>query len=139
MVKYKVQNIDLPESTIEQIEALLYHVAEEFSINDRLKKVGYRSFLACAILFHVKILETDKKDNYSDLELRLLLDTFDKFMRRDVHTRSVVDNIRQRDQQGRPFTLLATNPHPNARQGIDHSANKKLPGLSDDGLMLSPV
>lgn len=35
----------------------------------------------------MKILESDKKDDYSDLEFRLLLDTFIKFMRRDIHTR----------------------------------------------------
>ena len=43
--------------------------------------------MACVILFHVKILESDNKDDYSDLEFRLLLDTFKKFMRRDIHTR----------------------------------------------------
>ena len=35
----------------------------------------------------MKILESDNKDDYSDLEFRLLLDTFKKFMRRDIHTR----------------------------------------------------
>ena len=50
-------------------------------------QVGYKPFLACVILFHVKILESDNKDDYSDLEFRLLLDTFKKFMRRDIHTR----------------------------------------------------
>ena len=49
--------------------------------------MGYKPFLACVILFHVKILESDNKDDYSDLEFRLLLDTFKKFMRRDIHTR----------------------------------------------------
>ena len=96
------QNIDLPETTFERIEALIYLVAEEQKFEEQLKKVsslfnfsqfiffyqvGYKPFLACVILFHVKILESDNKDDYSDLEFRLLLDTFKKFMRRDIHTR----------------------------------------------------
>jgi hypothetical protein len=62
-------------------------VADDFQLEEKLKKVGYKSFLACVFLFHVRILETDSRDDYSDLELRLLLDTFEKFMRRDIHTR----------------------------------------------------
>ena len=78
-------------------------MSEEHDFEEQLKKVGYKPFLACVILFHVKILESDKADDYSDLEFRsgilslgssvdidscrLLLDTFDKFMRRDVHIR----------------------------------------------------
>ena len=89
MVKFRLQNVDIPQTTMEKIESLLYLVAEEFHINQSLTKVGYRSFLACTILFHVKMLETDKSNDYSDLELRLLLDTFEKFMRRDIHTRFV--------------------------------------------------
>ena len=89
MVKFRLQNIDLPQTTMEKIEALLFLVSEEFNINESLKKVGYRSFLACAILFHVKMLESDNCNDYSDLELRLMLDAFDKFMRRDIHTRQV--------------------------------------------------
>ena len=72
---------------MERIEALIYLVADDFQLEEKLKKVGYRSFLACVFLFHVRILETDSRDDYSDLELRLLLDTFEKFMRRDIHTR----------------------------------------------------
>ena len=87
MVKFRLQNIDLPTTTIDRVEALLYLVADEFNINENLKKVGYKSFLACVLLFHVKVLETERCEDYSDLELRLLLDTFTKFMRRDIHTR----------------------------------------------------
>ena len=87
ITRFKLQNIDLPSTTMERIEALIYLVAEDFQLEDMLKKVGYKSFLACVFLFHVRILETDQRDDYSDLELRLLLDTFEKFMRRDIHTR----------------------------------------------------
>ena len=72
---------------MDRVETLIHLVADEFNIAEKLKRPGFKSFLACATLFHVKILETDKADDYSDLELRLLLDTFDKFMRRDIHTR----------------------------------------------------
>ena len=98
--QFRLQNIDLPETTFERIEALIYLVALEQKFEEQLKKVcsfpfscysfhqvGYKPFLACVILFHVKILESDNKDDYSDLEFRLLLDTFKKFMRRDIHTR----------------------------------------------------
>ena len=85
--QFRLQNVDLPDTTFERIEALIYLVAEEHEFEENLKKVGYKPFLACVILFHVKILESDKKDDYSDLEFRLLLDTFNKFMRRDIHTR----------------------------------------------------
>ena len=101
--QFRLQNIDLPNTTPERIEALIHLVSEEHDFEEQLKKVGYKPFLACVILFHVKILESDKADDYSDLEFRLgilslevlilihvcrlLLDTFDKFMRRDVHIR----------------------------------------------------
>ena len=85
--QFRLQSIDLPNTTAERIEALIYLVAEEHEFEENLKRTGYKPFLACVILFHVKILESDKKDDYSDLEFRLLLDTFDKFMRRDIHIR----------------------------------------------------
>ena len=68
--QFRLQNIDLPNTTPERIEALIHLVAEEHDFEEQLKKVGYKPFLACVILFHVKILESDKSDDYSDLEFR---------------------------------------------------------------------
>ena len=69
-IQFRLQNIDLPNTTPERIEALIHLVAEEHDFEEQLKKVGYKPFLACVILFHVKILESDKSDDYSDLEFR---------------------------------------------------------------------
>ena len=68
--QFRLQNIDLPNTTPERIEALIHLVSEEHDFEEQLKKVGYKPFLACVILFHVKILESDKSDDYSDLEFR---------------------------------------------------------------------
>lgn len=68
--QFRLQNIDLPTTTPERIEALIHLVSEEHDFEQNLKKVGYKPFLACVILFHVKILESDKSDDYSDLEFR---------------------------------------------------------------------
>ena len=60
-------------------------------VSEKLKKVqGFQTFLACALLFHVKILESERGEDYSDLELRLMLGTFEKFIMREVKTRSVI-------------------------------------------------
>lgn len=69
-LQFRLQNIDLPNTTPERIEALIHLVSEEHDFEENLKKVGYKPFLACVILFHVKILESDKADDYSDLEFR---------------------------------------------------------------------
>ena len=58
-------------------------------ISEKLKSHAFQTFLACALLFHVKILETESGSDYSDLELRLMLGTYEKFIMRDLRTRFV--------------------------------------------------
>ena len=68
--QFRLQNIDLPNTTPERIEALIYLVSEEHNFEENLKRVGYKPFLACVTLFHVRILESENADDYSDLEFR---------------------------------------------------------------------
>ena len=68
-------------------------INEEIQIEKQLKVLGFQSFFGCVLLFHVKILETDRGDDYSDLEFRLLINTFEKFMMRDIKNRLVNDFI----------------------------------------------
>jgi len=85
--RFKLQHIDLPVTTLERIESLIYLISTDHNIEENLKKPAYKSFLACIMLNHVRTLQTDRRDDYSDLELRLLLETYDKFIRKDVSTR----------------------------------------------------
>ena len=66
-----------------------YRTQEEMKISEKLKSHAFQTFLACALLFHVKILETESGSDYSDLELRLMLGTYEKFIMRDLRTRFV--------------------------------------------------
>ena len=65
----------------------IYNINEWIKVSNKLKSPGFQTFLACVLLFHVKILETEQGEDYSDLEFKLLLGTFDKFMMRDIRTR----------------------------------------------------
>ena len=49
---------------------MIHLVSEEHNFEENLKRVGYKPFLACVILFHVRILESENADDYSDLEFR---------------------------------------------------------------------